>query len=80
MSGGEKGSTSIRTVCIGENCFIGGGSKILPGGSVHDGANVGAGAIVFDDVPTRCAVAGNPAQAILTDLRTGRLRSPGLYR
>ncbi len=63
---------SVRPIRIGENCFIGGGSIILPGVTVGDGSIVGAGAVVFDDVPERCAVAGNPAKVIREGIATGR--------
>jgi len=59
-------------VRVGRGCFIGGGSMLLPGVTVGDGAIVGAGAVVFDDVPPRCAVGGNPARVLRHDLKTGR--------
>ena len=63
---------SMRPIRIGRNCFIGGGCVILPGVTVHDGSIVGAGSILFDDVPPGCAVGGNPARVIREGLRTGR--------
>ena len=36
---------------IGENCFIGSRSVILPGVRVGDGSIVGSGAVVTKDVP-----------------------------
>ena len=63
---------SVRPIRIGRNCFIGGASMILPGVTVGDGAIVGAGAVVMDDVPPNTIVAGNPAKVIARDIRTGR--------
>jgi maltose O-acetyltransferase len=66
-----------RPVRIGERCFIGGGSVIMPGVRIHDESIVGAGAVVFDDVPARSIVAGNPARVLRRDIEVvayGRLK------
>lgn len=52
---------------IGQNCFIGGRSLILPGVTVGDSCIVGAGSVVTRDVPPNSIVAGNPASVIYTD-------------
>lgn len=65
-------SQEVRPIRIGKNCFIGGGSVILPGVTIGDGSIVGAGAIVFDDVPAGCAVGGNPARILRRGLKVGR--------
>jgi acetyltransferase-like isoleucine patch superfamily enzyme len=41
---------------------IGSGAVILPGVTIGEGAMVGAGSVVTDDVPARAVVAGNPAR------------------
>lgn len=46
---------------IGQRCFIGARSIIMPGVRVGDGSIVAAGAVVTKDVPARSVVAGNPA-------------------
>jgi acetyltransferase-like isoleucine patch superfamily enzyme len=56
---------------IGENCFIGGESIILPGITIGDNCVIGAGSVVTKDVPPRCIAAGNPAQIIRTDIEVG---------
>lgn len=53
---------------IGKNCFIGGQSIVLPGIKIGDGCIVGAGAVVTKNVPSGCAVAGNPAQIVKKDI------------
>ena len=49
---------------IGENCFIGVNSIILPGITVSDNVVVGAGSVVTKDVSPNTIVAGNPARVI----------------
>ena len=62
----------VRPVRIGRNCFIGGGAVILPGVTIADGVIVGAGAVVFEDAPERCAVGGSPARILRRDIPVGR--------
>ncbi|MFM6854314.1 MAG: acyltransferase [Sphingopyxis sp.] len=62
----------LRPIRIGARCFIGGGAMILPGVSVGDETIVAAGAVVRDDAPARCIVAGNPARIIRRDIVVGR--------
>jgi acetyltransferase-like isoleucine patch superfamily enzyme len=57
---------------IGQCCFIGGGSIIMPGIQIGDESVVGAGSVVTKDVPSRCIVAGNPAQIIRENITVGR--------
>lgn len=61
---------------IGENCFIGGRSLILPGVEIGDHCIVGAGSVVTKSVPSGSIVAGNPAKTIrsgVTLLSYGRI-------
>jgi hypothetical protein len=70
-----------RPVRIGQRCFIGGGSVILPGVTVGDESIVGAGAVVFDDVPPRSIVGGNPARVLRRDIEVvhyGRFKDADL--
>ena len=53
---------------VGENCFIGGRSMILPGVEVGDNCVVGAGSVVTRSVPPRSLVAGNPAKILRSDI------------
>lgn len=57
---------------IGECCFIGARSVILPGVTVGDHSIVGAGSVVTKDVPPNCIAAGNPASVIRNNIVTGR--------
>jgi len=53
-----------RPVAIGEDCWIGGGSVILPGVTIGNRAIVAAGSVVVHDVPDDVMVAGNPARIV----------------
>lgn len=56
---------------IGNGCFIGGRSIILPGVRIGDNSVIGAGSVVTKDVPPNCIVAGNPAKIIREDIEVG---------
>lgn len=60
-----------RPVRIGSRCFIGGGSMILPGVTIGNECIVGGGSVVFEDVPDRCIVGGNPARVLKRDMDIG---------
>lgn len=65
-------------VRIGGNCFVGGGSIILPGVTIGDGSIIGAGSVVFDDVPADSIAIGNPARVLKTGIGAGpKGRLPG---
>lgn len=65
-------------VRIGRNCFIGGGSIILPGVTIGNGSIVGAGSVVQENVPDDCIVIGNPARILKRGIEAGsRGRLPG---
>jgi maltose O-acetyltransferase len=51
-----------RPVAIGRDVWIGGGSILLPGVSIGDGAVIGAGSVVTRDVGEGQTVTGNPAR------------------
>jgi acetyltransferase-like isoleucine patch superfamily enzyme len=61
----------IRPIRIGSRCFIGGCSVILPGVTVGNECIVGGGSVVFDDIPDRCVVVGNPARVLRRDIEVG---------
>ncbi len=58
------GPEASKPITIGKDCWIGGGTIILPGVTIGDGVTVGAGSVVTKDVESRTVVAGNPAKFI----------------
>lgn len=61
---------------IGNNCFIGANSIILPGVVIGDCCIVGAGSVVTKNVPENTIVVGNPAKVLKTNIsvtKYGRL-------
>ncbi|MGB3711306.1 MAG: DapH/DapD/GlmU-related protein [Erythrobacter sp.] len=61
---GHRGDVRIEA-----NCFIGGGSLILPGVTVGPNSIVGAGAVVYEDVPPFSIAVGNPARIIASNVQ-----------
>lgn len=60
----ENHSRVIKPVVIGKDVWIGANVVLLPGITIHDGAIVGAGAVVTKDVPPYAVVGGVPARII----------------
>jgi acetyltransferase-like isoleucine patch superfamily enzyme len=58
------GNCEPRPVLIGNDVWIGMRAVILAGVTIGDGAIVGAGAVVADDVPAGSIVSGNPARVV----------------
>jgi acetyltransferase-like isoleucine patch superfamily enzyme len=54
----------VEPTVIKRRASIGSNATILCGITVGEGAIVGAGSVVIEDVPTRTIVAGNPAKFI----------------
>jgi len=52
---------------IGDRVLIGTGATIV-GASIGDGSVVGAGSVVFSDMPPKVLVSGNPARATVKDI------------
>lgn len=51
---------------IGDGCFIGFGSMILPNVKIGEYAIIGAHSVVTKDVPSYCVAVGNPAKIVKT--------------
>ena len=61
-----------RDVYIGDNCFIGAHSIILPGVTIGDNCIVSAASVVVRDIPAGSLVAGNPARIVENNVKTDR--------
>jgi acetyltransferase-like isoleucine patch superfamily enzyme len=57
-------------VRIGDNCFIGAHSIVLPGVTIGDSCIVAAASVVARDVPAGSLVAGNPARVVEKNVQT----------
>lgn len=51
-------------VTVGEGCWIGMGTAILPGVTIGDGVVIGAGSVVVKDLPSYAVAVGNPCKVI----------------
>jgi len=56
------GYSRLRTVTVQARAYVGARSILLPGVTVGEGAVVGAGSVVREDVPPGAVVYGNPAE------------------
>jgi serine O-acetyltransferase len=71
------GRNCIEEVPIVEDdCYIGCGAKVLGPVHIGRGANIGANAVVLDDVPEDGIAAGVPARILRVEKRTCRCRHP----
>jgi len=75
ISAGHPDNVNLdeRKVEIGDDAWIGCAAVILRGVSIGNGAIVGAGSVVMDDVPAWTIVAGNPAR-VVRELRSEQPR------
>lgn len=60
----QKWSLKKNFVIIGDDVWIGANSIILPGVTVGKGAVIGAGSVVYADVPEFAIIKGNPAEIV----------------
>ncbi len=67
-------SRSADVPILGNDLFIATGAKILGGVTIGDNCVIGANAVVIEDVPANCVVAGIPAKIIKTNINVDDYR------
>ena len=73
------GALAFAPVVLRDGCDIGVGAIILPGVTIGENAQVGAGAVVTRDVAPGVVVAGNPAREIRVAHRLRALHERELF-
>ena len=63
--------TTGRGPIIGEGVWIGAHTRICAAVVVEDGATIGAGAVVVQDIPHHCVVLGNPGRIAQREFDNG---------
>jgi serine O-acetyltransferase len=63
---GTGKETGKRHPTLGDNVFIGAGSKILGSIKIGDNVRIGAGSVVIQDIPANSTVVGNPGRPVLS--------------
>lgn len=61
---GYKDIIKFGKIKIGNNCFIGARSIIMPGINIEDNVVIAAGSVVTKSIPKNSVVGGNPAKYI----------------
>lgn len=59
----------IKPVRICKGAWIGGGSCIMKGVTIGEGAIIGVNSVVVTDIPPFCVAMGNPARVIVKNVR-----------
>lgn len=64
--GGIKCHEKVGCIAIGDNVFIGAGTRIMYNVRIGSNVIIGAGSLVNKDIPDNSVVAGVPARVIKT--------------
>ncbi len=60
----RKGLEFAKPITVGNDVWIGGGVKVMPGVTIGDNVVIGGGSVVVKDISSDCVAAGNPARVI----------------
>lgn len=60
----NKGLQYDYPISVGDNVWIGGGTKVMPGVSIGNNVVIGGGSIVTKDIPDNVIATGNPCRVI----------------
>lgn len=66
LDGHDKETVIYGPIKIGNNCFIGCRTLILPNVTIGDNCIIGAGSVVNRDIPPNTVAAGSPCKVICT--------------
>ena len=53
-----------KPITIGDDCWIGGNTTIMPGVTIGKGCTIGAGSVVTRDIPEFSVAIGSPAKVV----------------
>lgn len=56
----------LKPITIGNNCFVGARTFILPGTTIGDNCIIGAASVIKGNIPSGTVWCGNPAKQIMT--------------
>jgi len=56
--------TSAKPIAIGDRCWIGGGTIVMPGVTIGARTTIGAGSVVTKSIPADCLAVGNPCRVV----------------
>ncbi|KAG5978559.1 hypothetical protein E4U55_006053 [Claviceps digitariae] len=73
----RDGADYALPIEIGDDCWIGGNTTIMPGVTIGKGCTIGSGSVVTRSIPDFCVAVGSPARVIkrveaVPDLREER--------
>ncbi len=60
----RDGLEYAKGVKIGDDCWIGGNTTIMPGVTIGKGCTIGAGSVVTRDIPDFSVAIGTPAKVV----------------
>lgn len=56
--------TQAHPIAIGDRCWIGGGTIVMPGVTIGPRTTIGAGSVVTRPIPADCLAMGNPCRVV----------------
>ena len=66
MQSRRDGVEYAKPVVIGNDCWIGGNTTIMPGVTIGKGCTIGAGSVVTKSIPDFSVAIGSPARVVKT--------------
>lgn len=60
----NQGLEYAYPITVGDNVWIGGGVKVMPGVTIGSNVVIGSGSVVVKDIPDNVVAAGNPCRVI----------------